>query len=197
MRSRIPQLALGVFLLLLPVMAGSQTMTMPDVKAPAGTQTASASPAWPAADGTVVLDNFRFGTGETLPQLRLHYLTLGTPHRNAAGHVDNAVLLLHGTGGNAHSLLNPAVFERALRAGRAARHHEVLPHPARRHRPRPKFEALGRPARALSGLRLRRHGAQPAHDARRHEGRPSAADPGHVHGLHADLCVGRNVSRFC
>ncbi len=62
---------------------------------------------WPTVDGTVVLPDFRFGTGETLPELKLHYLTLGTPHRNAAGHVDNAVLLLHGTGGNAHSLLNP------------------------------------------------------------------------------------------
>jgi homoserine O-acetyltransferase/O-succinyltransferase len=62
---------------------------------------------WPAKDGTVTLSNFKFGTGESLPQLRLHYLTLGTPHRNAAGHVDNAILLLHGTGGNAHSLLNP------------------------------------------------------------------------------------------
>ena len=74
------------------------------------TGTASATaPAvnWPTAEGTVVLPNYRFGTGETLPELRLHYLTLGSPHRNAAGHTDNAVLLLHGTGGNAHSLLNP------------------------------------------------------------------------------------------
>jgi homoserine O-acetyltransferase len=58
-------------------------------------------------EGTVTLPNFRFGTGETIPQLKLHYLTLGKPHRNAAGHTDNAVLLLHGTGGDAHSLLNP------------------------------------------------------------------------------------------
>jgi homoserine O-acetyltransferase/O-succinyltransferase len=62
---------------------------------------------WPAKDRTVVLPDFRFGTGETLPQLKLRYITLGTLHRNAAGHVDNAVLLLHGTGGNAHSLMNP------------------------------------------------------------------------------------------
>ncbi len=62
---------------------------------------------WPTKDGTVTLPNFRFGSGETLPELRLHYLTLGTPHRNAAGHTDNAVLLLHGTGGSGHSLLNP------------------------------------------------------------------------------------------
>ena len=68
---------------------------------------------WPTVDGTVVLPDFRFGTGETLPELKLHYITLGTPHRNAAGHVDNAVLLLHGTGGDAHSLMNP-VFSNVL-----------------------------------------------------------------------------------
>jgi homoserine O-acetyltransferase len=53
------------------------------------------------------IDHFQFKDGETIDHLRLHYLTLGQPHRDAAGHVDNAVLLLHGTGGDAHSLLNP------------------------------------------------------------------------------------------
>jgi homoserine O-acetyltransferase/O-succinyltransferase len=62
---------------------------------------------WPTVDGSVTMQNFRFGTGETLPELKLHYTTLGTPHRNAAGHTDNVVLLLHGTGGDAHSLMNP------------------------------------------------------------------------------------------
>lgn len=79
--------------------------------AQAAASTTAPSPSassWPTADGSVVLPNFRFGTGETMPELRLHYITLGTPHRNAAGHTDNAILLLHGTGGNAHSLMNPA-----------------------------------------------------------------------------------------
>jgi len=69
----------------------------------------SSAPAshWPARDGVVTLRDFRFGSGEKLPELRLHYLTLGSPHRNTSGHVDNAILLLHGTGGNAKSLLNP------------------------------------------------------------------------------------------
>jgi homoserine O-acetyltransferase len=62
---------------------------------------------WPTLDGTTMVPNFKFGSGETIAQLKLHYLTLGTAHRDAAGRVDNAVLLLHGTGGNAHSLLNP------------------------------------------------------------------------------------------
>jgi homoserine O-acetyltransferase len=68
---------------------------------------------WPTQDGTYTIKNFRFGTGETLPELKLHYLTLGQPHRDSAGHTDNAILLLHGTGGDAHSLLNP-VFSDVL-----------------------------------------------------------------------------------
>ncbi len=134
--------------------------------APAANPPAAPASAWPTVDGTVALPNFRFGTGETLPELKLHYLTLGAPHRNAAGHVDNAVLLLHGTGGNAHSLLNPLFSNVLFGPGSAARHHQVLPYSARRHRPWRKLEALRRPARPLPRLRLRRHGAQPAHDAR-------------------------------
>lgn len=68
---------------------------------------------WPTQDGTYVIKNFVFGTGETLPELKLHYLTLGTPHRDAQGHTDNVILLLHGTGGSAHSLLTP-VFSDVL-----------------------------------------------------------------------------------
>jgi homoserine O-acetyltransferase len=96
---------------LLGVAAHSQTMSL----APATPPAAPPAPAvtWPTVDGFITLPNFRFGSGETLPELKLHYLTLGTPHRNAAGHVDNAVLLLHGTGGNAHSLMNP-VFSNVL-----------------------------------------------------------------------------------
>src|SRR6202789_3502364 len=98
------QMQIAIAAALLCMAAGGQTMSLPSANQATSPQTAN----WPTVDGTVVLPNFRFGTGETLPELRLHYLTLGTPHRNAAGHVDNAVLLLHGTGGNAHSLLNPA-----------------------------------------------------------------------------------------
>ena len=63
--------------------------------------------------GDYIAHDFHFGTGESLPELKLHYLTLGTPHRDASGHVDNAVLLLHGTGGDAHTLFNP-VFSTVL-----------------------------------------------------------------------------------
>jgi homoserine O-acetyltransferase len=46
-----------------------------------------------------VLKDFKFATGETLPELRIHYRTVGEPQRNAAGEVTNAVLVLHGTTG--------------------------------------------------------------------------------------------------
>lgn len=71
------------------------------------TTVASADATWPTRDGVYTINNFRFGTGEALLQLHLHYLTLGTPHTDARGHTDNAILLLHGTGGDAHSLMNP------------------------------------------------------------------------------------------
>lgn len=74
---------------------------------------AQTAPAYTGTPGIYVAHDFHFGSGETLADLKLHYLTLGTPHRDAAGHVDNAVLLLHGTGGNAHTLFNP-VFSNVL-----------------------------------------------------------------------------------
>jgi homoserine O-acetyltransferase/O-succinyltransferase len=77
----------------------------------ASVATAQTSSRWPTQDGTFTIPDFRFGSGETLPQLRLHYLTLGKPHTDKSGHTDNAVLLLHGTGGDAQSLLNPVFSE--------------------------------------------------------------------------------------
>jgi homoserine O-acetyltransferase len=81
---------------------------------PGAAPTASpSSREWPVQDGTFDIANFRFHDGETQPSLHLHYLTLGTLHRDSQGHTDNAILLLHGTGGNARSLLAP-VFSNEL-----------------------------------------------------------------------------------
>jgi homoserine O-acetyltransferase len=57
-------------------------------------------------DGYFVLHDFHFASGESLPELRIHYTALGKLHRGANGHVDNAVLVLHGTGGSGNSLIN-------------------------------------------------------------------------------------------
>ncbi len=65
---------------------------------------AERDPAKPA-EGEYVAENFHFVSGEPLPELRLHYTVLGKPHRDAHGRVDNAVLILHGTGGTGHQFL--------------------------------------------------------------------------------------------
>ncbi|MEM7347868.1 MAG: alpha/beta fold hydrolase [Chloroflexota bacterium] len=56
-------------------------------------------------EGDFLIHNFQFQGGETLPELMLHYTTLGTPKRNQAGFVDNAILILHGTTGSGQGFL--------------------------------------------------------------------------------------------
>ena len=55
-----------------------------------------------------VIKDFHFRSGETLPELKIHYRTIGTLQKNASGIATNAILAGHGTGGSGASLLNPA-----------------------------------------------------------------------------------------
>jgi homoserine O-acetyltransferase len=66
-----------------------------------------ASPALPAQEADYVIRNFHFRSGETLPEIRIHYTTLGTPAKDKNGHTTNAVLILHGTSGTGHQFLTP------------------------------------------------------------------------------------------
>ncbi len=50
--------------------------------------------------GDYVIKDFHFASGQTLPELKIHYRTLGTPQRDAKGVVRNAVLIMHGTTGS-------------------------------------------------------------------------------------------------
>src|SRR6478672_13710877 len=56
-------------------------------------------PAPTPTEGDFAIANFRFTSGETIPRLRIHYRTYGTPQKDAQGIVRNAVLVMHGTGG--------------------------------------------------------------------------------------------------
>ena len=51
-------------------------------------------------EGVFIIKDFRFTSGESLPELRMHYRTFGTPRQDAQGVVQNAVLIMHGTGGS-------------------------------------------------------------------------------------------------
>jgi homoserine O-acetyltransferase/O-succinyltransferase len=71
-----------------------------------------ALPAWSAdyptpleADAT--LREFHFSNGDVLPELRIHYRTLGKPQKDSRGIVRNAVLIGHGTGGTGGQFIRP------------------------------------------------------------------------------------------
>jgi len=67
-------------------------------------QTAPA-PGLQPTEGDYIAHDFTFKSGEKLAELRLHYSTLGRPVRDATGHVNNAVIVMHGTGGSGRPFL--------------------------------------------------------------------------------------------
>ena len=71
-------------------------------------QQPAATPAIPTPqEGDYITHDFHFKSGDTLPELRMHYYTFGKPARDANGRVTNAVLVLHGTGGSGRQFLQP------------------------------------------------------------------------------------------
>ena len=91
---------------------------------------AAQQPPSPATEGDFVIHNFQFHSGESLPELRLHYTTLGKPVRDAAGRTTNAVLILHGTGGTGHQFFAPQFAGVLFGPGQlldASRYYIVLP----------------------------------------------------------------------
>lgn len=82
---------------LLPALCGALALTL---SSPASAQTFAPSEGDFTAGGFAV-------AGQTLPELKIHYRTLGQPRRGADGRIANAVLLLHGTGGTGAQFLSP------------------------------------------------------------------------------------------
>jgi homoserine O-acetyltransferase len=69
----------------------------------------------PIEQHDAVYQNYALLEGGRLPQVRIHYATIGTAHRNAAGQIDNAVLLLHWTGASGKAMLSET-FQQSLYA---------------------------------------------------------------------------------
>jgi homoserine O-acetyltransferase/O-succinyltransferase len=112
----------------------------------AAAQQAASYPA--PVEGTYVVRDFRFETGEVLPELRLHYTTLGTPRRGPDGRVNNAVLIMHGTTGSGQGFLSETFAGNLFGPGQlldATRYFIILP------------DAIGhgRSSRPSDGLRMR------------------------------------------
>jgi homoserine O-acetyltransferase/O-succinyltransferase len=77
-----------------------------------------------------VIKDFHFASGETLPELRIHYRTVGKPVRDAAGAIRNAVLVMHGTGGSGAQFIRAEFAGELFGAGQlldASKYFIVLP----------------------------------------------------------------------
>jgi homoserine O-acetyltransferase len=73
---------------------------------------------WPNyTEGDFILKDYRFASGETLPELKLHYRTLGTARRNTAGKIINGVLLLQGNTGTGANWLRSSLADELFAPG--------------------------------------------------------------------------------
>src|SRR5512139_327115 len=82
-----------------------------------------------ATERDIALKDFAFETGQHM-DITIHVTTLGTPHRNAAGEVDNAVMILHGTGGTGHQFFRPQFADELYGPGQPfdiSKHYIILP----------------------------------------------------------------------
>ena len=155
---------------------------------------AQQQPAFPSKEADFIAKDFTFHTGEKMAELRLHYTTLGEPRRDAAGHVRNAVIVMHGTGGTGRAFLSAGVRRRAIRQRPAARHQRATSSSC------PTPSATAESSKPTDGLHMKfPHYDLRGHGARRlpagHRGprrRSPAAGDGHVDGRDAHLDLGRN-----
>ena len=107
----------------------------------------SALAAQKKTESDFVIRDFQFRSGETLAELKIHYVTLGVPRRDGGGHVSNAVLLLHGTGGSSSGFLSER-YSVLFQAGQpldSSRYFIVIPDGI----------GHGRSSKPSDGLRLR------------------------------------------
>jgi homoserine O-acetyltransferase len=100
---------------------------------PALAQETAKAPAtnWPGyQEGDYVVSNYKFASGETLPEVKLHYRTIGTAKRNAEGLVVNAVLLLQGNTGTGANWFRPGLGDELFTANQpldAAKYFIIMP----------------------------------------------------------------------
>ena len=80
----------------------------------------------PTGEGTITVPEYRLHSGETLQNLRLHYLLIGELHRNAQGQITNAVILLHGTTGSAKAFATAEMAGALYGPGQALDTHKYV-----------------------------------------------------------------------
>jgi len=118
--------AVGLLLLgFFPVLGAAQPAATP-----AQAASATVQPVPAPMEGDFIAKDFRFTSGDALPEVRIHYRTVGTPRRGADGAVNNGVLILHGTGGSGRGFLGQGYAGRLFGKGQlldADRYYIILP----------------------------------------------------------------------
>lgn len=77
-----------------------------------------------------IIKDFKFASGESLPELRIHYRTIGKPEKDAQGRTRNALLITHGTTGSGGQFIRPEFAGELFGAGQpldATRFFIVMP----------------------------------------------------------------------
>src|SRR5215831_5300523 len=69
------------------------------------------------SESDFIIKNFKFSAGDSLPELRIHYRTVGTPAKDDKGAVKNAVLIMHGTTGSGAQFIRPEFAGELFGAG--------------------------------------------------------------------------------
>ena len=148
-------------------------------------------------EGDFTIRDFKFQSGETLPELRIHYRTLGKPEKDAQGKTTNAVLIMHGTTGSGAQFIRPEFAGELFGKDQpldATKFFIVLPDGI----------GHGKSSKPSDGMHAKfpRYGYLDMVEARspaahRRPWRESrAAGDGNVDGRNAHVAVGRTASRF-
>src|SRR2546428_3421573 len=161
----------------------------------------AAAPALRAGDypapteGDYTIRDFKFASGETLPELRLHYRTLGKLEKDAQGKTHNAVLIIHGTTGSGAQFIRPEFAGELFGKDQPLdRFFIVLPDGI----------GHGKSSKPSDGMHAKfpRYGYDDMVEAQYRlltdglGGKSCATGLGHVDGRHAHLDMGRVASRF-
>ena len=103
---------------------------------------------WPNyREADFVIQDYRFASGEVLPELRLHCRTMGTPRRDPTGKIVNGVLLLQGNTGTGANWLRPSLADELYGPGQPLDAAQSFLHHAGCDRTRRVVEAFRRAAR--------------------------------------------------
>lgn len=102
----------------LSILIAAALFTLAFVPTPIQAQTAPAAAAtMPRTEGDYVIKDYKFRSGQTLPEVNLHYVTVGTPIKDASGKIRNGVVVMHGSSNDSNQVLASTFSDPLFGAG--------------------------------------------------------------------------------